>query len=381
MSQYDVIVAGVGGMGSATVAELAARGARVLGLDRASIPNDQGSSHGVNRIIRLAYAEDRRYVPLLRRAYERWRELEARLGEPILVVTGGLDAGRPDSDTVEGALTSAREHDLPHELLDADEVRARYPGLALPDGLVAVYQPDGGFVLSERAIAGHARVALDAGAELHGHEPVLGWEGSGDGVVVRTAAAEYRARRLVVSAGAWVGKLVGRLAPLAVPERQVLLWAQTKRPEMFTPSALPIFILDVDEGLFYGFPEYGIPGLKIGRMHHRREVVDPDTWDRGLIEPEDEAVLRAATSRYLPQADGPALTLKACMFTNTPDEHFIIDTLPEAPSVTVASPCSGHGYKFASVIGEIAADLALDGGTDHDIEMFRIDRFGTGGMT
>ena len=214
MSQYDVIVAGVGGMGSATVAELAARGARVLGLDRASIPNDQGSSHGVNRIIRLAYAEDRRYVPLLRRAYERWRELEARLGEPILVVTGGLDAGRPDSDTVEGALTSAREHDLPHELLDADEVRARYPGLALPDGLVAVYQPDGGFVLSERAIAGHARVALDAGAELHGHEPVLGWEGSGDGVVVRTAAAEYRARRLVVSAGAWVGKLVGRLAPL-----------------------------------------------------------------------------------------------------------------------------------------------------------------------
>ena len=176
MIEYDVIVAGVGGMGSATVAELAARGARVLGLERAGIPNDGGSSHGVNRIIRLAYAEDPRYVPLLRRAYARWRALEAQLGETILVTTGGLDIGRADSETVAGALASAREHDLAHELLEAAEVRSRFPGLALPDELVAVYQPDGGFVLSERAIAGHARLALEAGAEIHGHEPVLAWE-------------------------------------------------------------------------------------------------------------------------------------------------------------------------------------------------------------
>jgi sarcosine oxidase len=384
MSEYDVIVVGIGGMGSATLEELAARGAKVLGLDRSSIPNDQGSSHGVNRIIRLAYAEDPRYVPLLRRAYERWHELEERLGERIIVITGGLDIGAPDSDTVMGALASAREHDLMHELLDAPEVSARHPGLAIPDGLVAVYQPDGGFVLSERAIAGHARLALDAGAVLHGYEPVTDWDVRGDSVVVRTPVAEYRGRRLVVSAGAWIGKLVKRLRPLAVPERQVLLWAGTRRPELFTPAALPVFILEGAEGLFYGFPEYGIPGLKIGRMHHRREVVDADEWDRGRIEPEDETVLRAALSRYLPEANGPALSLKTCMFTNTPDEHFIIDTLPEAPSVTVVSACSGHGYKFASVIGEIAADLALDGGTDHDIEMFAIDRFdrvGAGGMT
>ena len=384
MSGYDVIVVGVGGMGSATVAELAARGARVLGLDRSSIPNDQGSSHGVNRIIRLAYAEDPRYVPLLRRAYERWHQLEARLGETILVTTGGLDMGLPDSPTVMGALASAREHDLEHELLKAGEIHARYPALELPDDLVGVFQPDGGFVLSERAIAGHARLALEAGVELHGHEPVTGWEAVGDGVVVRTAMGEYRARRLIISAGAWVGKLVARLAQVAVPERRVLLWAGTRRPELFTPQALPIFILDVEEGLFYGFPEYGIPGLKIGDMQHLTQVVDPDDWDRSRIDAEDEPVLRAALSRYLPQADGPALTLKTCMFTMTPDEHFIIDTLPEAPSVTVVSPCSGHGYKFASVIGEIAADLALDGGTDHDIEMFSIDRFDrmdAGGMT
>ncbi len=204
------------------------------------------------------------------------------------------------------------------------------------------------------------------------------WHPEDEGVVVRTTRDQYRARRLVISAGAWVGKLVPSLAALAVPERQVLLWSRTRRPERTPSAALPVFILDVEEGLFYGFPEYGIPGLKIGRMHHRGQVVDPDAWDRALVEPEDEAVLRAATSRYLPDADGPTLTLRTCMFTNTPDEHFIVDTLPEAPEVVVVSPCSGHGFKFASVVGEIAADLALDGGTDHDIEMFRIDRFRRG---
>jgi sarcosine oxidase len=375
VSQYDVIVAGVGGMGSAAVAELAARGARVLGLERSSIPHDTGSSHGVNRIIRLAYAEDPRYVPLLRRAYLRWQDLAERLGETILVTTGGLDIGAPDSETVAGAMTSAREHDLAHEVLDAAEIQARFPGLELPDELVGVYQPDGGFVLSERAIAGHAALALQAGAEIHGHEPVLGWEAQDGGVVVRTAVAEYRARRLIISAGAWVGKLVRALAPLAVPERRVLLWAGTKRPQRFTPQALPVFILDVDEGLFYGFPEYGIPGLKIGEMRQGSRQVDPDDWDRSRIEPGDEALLRSALSRYLPQANGPTLSLRTCMFTMTPDEHFIIDTLPHVPQVVIVSPCSGHGFKFSTVVGEIAADLALEGGSGHDIEMFRIDRF------
>ena len=375
MNEYDVIVVGVGGMGSATVVELADRGARVLGLERASIPHDTGSSHGVNRIIRLAYAEDPRYVPLLRRAYERWGVLGERLGETILVRTGGIEIGRPDCETVVGTLASAREHDLEHEVLEAGVIHARFPGFEVPAEMVGVFQPDAGFVLSERAIAGHAALALEAGAEIHGHEPVVGWEARDGGVVVRTAVDEYRARRLVISAGAWVGKLVDSLAPVAVPERRVLLWAGTRQPHLFTPQALPIFIIDVDEGLFYGFPEYGIPGLKIGEMGRLGRRVDPDDWDRSLIEPEDEALLRSALSRYLPQADGPALSLKTCMFTMTPDEHFIIDTLPDAPQVVVVSPCSGHGFKFSVVVGEIAADLALDGATDHDIDMFRIDRF------
>jgi sarcosine oxidase len=375
VTAYDVIVAGVGGMGSATAAELAARGARVLGLERASIPNEGGSSHGVNRIIRLAYMEDPAYVPLLRRAYERWRTLEARLGEPILVVTGGVDVGLPDSGAVSGSLASCRLHDLRHELLDAAALMARFPGFRVPTDFCAVYQPDGGFVLSERAIAGYARLALDDGAELHGYEPIVAWRPEGDGVVVETTRDRYRARRLVVSAGAWVGKVLPVLGNVCRPERQALMWTQTLRPERYRVGAFPIFILDAPEGRFYGFPEYGIPGFKLGRYHHRDEHVDPDDWDRARIEPQDEAVLRDATSRYFPDADGPVLTLKTCLFTNTPDEHFIIDRLPALPQVIVVSPCSGHGFKFASVVGEIAADLALEGGSRHAIEMFRLDRF------
>ena len=252
---------------------------------------------------------------------------------------------------------------------------ARYPGFRVPTEFAAVYQPDGGFLLSERAISGYAQLALADGAELRGHEPVTGWEPSGDDVVVRTTRGEYRARRLVLSAGAWMSKLVPALKGLAVPERQVLMWSRTLRPERYAMGAFPVTILDVPEGRFYAFPEYGIPGFKLGLFHHRSEVVDPDAWDRSLIEPEDEAVLRTGTSQYFPDADGPALTLKSCMFTNTPDEHFIIDTMPDTPQVVVVSPCSGHGFKFVSVVGEIAADLALDGGTDHDLGMFRFDRF------
>jgi sarcosine oxidase len=375
---YDVIVAGVGGMGSATVAELARRGARVLGLDAASIPNDVGSSHGVNRIIRLAYMEDPRYVPLLRRAYERWRDLERQAGETILVITGGVDVGPPGSENVAGALEACRVHGLEHEVLDAAGLTTRFPGFTVPASYLAVYQPDAGFVLSERAIAAQARLALAAGADLRGHEAVVEWWPEGDGVRVRTRRATYRARRLVVSAGAWVGRVLPALAGLAIPERQVLRWSRVRRPERFAPGAFPVFILDVPEGRFYGFPEYGIPGFKLGLYHHRGEVVDPETWDRHHLEPEDEAVLRAATARYFPDADGPTLTLKTCLFTNTPDEHFIIDRLPGVPQVVVVSPCSGHGFKFASVVGEIAADLALEGATGHDIDMFRIDRFAGG---
>jgi sarcosine oxidase len=377
---WDVIVAGLGAMGSATLAELAARRVRVLGLERSGIPNEEGSSHGVHRIIRLAYYEDPRYVPLLRRAFERWRALEARLGETILLVTGGVDAGLPEGRLITGSLRSCREHGLAHEILDAGELGHRFPGFSLPDGMVAVHQPDAGFVLSERAIAGYTACALEDGAEVHGHEPVTGWQPEGDGVVVRTSRDTYRARRLVISAGAWAGKLVPALADLAIPERQVLRWSQPRRPEHYRVGRFPVFLLEAPEGQLYGFPIYGIPGVKVGLYHHRGEIVDPDTWPRGVVDSVDEALLRGPVQRYLKDADGPTLSLKTCMFTNTPDEHFIIDAVPGAPQVLVASPCSGHGFKFASVMGEILADLALEGGSRFDLSMFRMARF-DGGLT
>jgi len=371
---YDAIVVGVGGMGSAAVYHLARRGVRVLGLEQFDIPHDRGSSHGVTRIIRLAYFEDPAYVPLLRRAYALWHDLQHRWGEPLLYITGAIDAGLPGSVTVEGSLRSCAVHHLPHEVLDAAALARRCPGYRLAPEMVAVYQPDGGFVLSERAIVAHVMLAQAMGAEVHARERVLGWEPDGSQVVVRTDRAVYRARRLVVTAGPWAGRLVPRLAALAVPERQVLLWAQPRRPDLFRLGAFPVFNLEAPEGRFYGFPIFGTPGVKIGKYHHRHEAVDPDAVSREVT-PEDEAVVREGLRRYFPEADGPTMAMKTCLFTNSPDEHFIVDRLPEAPQVWVAAGFSGHGYKFCSVMGEILADLALDGASAFDLRLFRATRF------
>jgi sarcosine oxidase len=372
--RYDVIVIGVGGMGSAATYHLARRGARVLGLERYDIPHDLGSSHGVNRIIRLAYAEHPSYVPLLRRAYELWREIEWHAGERLLFITGSVDAGLPHGDTVAGSLLSCQTHHLSHEVLDAGALHRRFPGYRLPSDMVGVYQSDGGFVLSERAIVAHVTAAHALGADIRAREPVDTWEAIGAGVRVRTTQGTYEASRLVVTAGPWVAALVPELGPLAIPERQVLLWAHPTRPEHFQLGAFPVFNLDAAEGRFYGFPVYGVPGFKIGKYHHRRQTSDADATDRGCYA-DDERVLREGIRRYFPDANGPTMAMKTCLFTNSPDEHFILDVLPEQTQVSVAAGFSGHGFKFCSVVGEILAELALDGGTRHDLALFRLSRF------
>ena len=371
---YDVIVIGVGGMGSATVYELARRGMRVLGLERSSIPNDSGSSHGVNRIIRLAYFEEPAYVPLLRRSYERWRELEAASGEKLLYITGSIDTGREDGRVVAGALRSCREHDLPHEALTSAEMTRRFPGFQFPDSWMGVYQPDGGFVLSERAIVNHVFAALERGGEVRAHEQMLDWSSAAGVVQVRTNRGLYEAGALVVTAGAWAGPVMPSLDRLLVPERQVLGWFQPLRPDLYALGACPVVIGDFDEGHYYSLPVFGIPGYKIGKFHHLNEATTADGLDRDVRD-EDEAVLRQALARYFPDANGPTIALKPCMFTNTPDGHFIIDALPGAPNVFFAAGFSGHGYKFCSVVGEIMADLATHGDTPHDISFLRLTRF------
>lgn len=373
MAHYEVIVVGVGAMGSATVHHLAQRGVRVLGLERYDIPHAMGSSHGVNRIIRLAYFEDPSYVPLLRRSYELWRSLEAESGERLLVITGGVDAAPPDHQVFAGSVDSCRLHDLPHEILTATELNQRFPGYRLPDGHLAVLQPDGGYVMSERGIVAHVEAAMRRGAEVHAREAVTRWEPTSDGVTVTTDRGSYTADRLVVTAGAWSMGLLDPLDGRAVPERQVLGWFQPRRPELFTPDRFPIFNLEVEEGHFYGFPVETVPGFKIGLYHHLHEDVDPDTMDREP-NPRDEAVLRQAVERYFPDAAGPTMSLKSCLFTNSPDEHFIVDLHPDLPQVSLAAGFSGHGYKFSAVIGEVLADLATSGTTPHDISLLRLER-------
>jgi sarcosine oxidase len=371
---YDAIVVGVGGMGSAACYHLARRGLRTLGLEQFDIPHAMGSSHGVTRIIRLAYYEHPLYIPLLLRAFALWDELERGSGRHLLEVTGTVDASGPDEIVFVESLASCRAFDLAHEVLTSAELTARYPGYRLPPGHMALFQPDGGFLLPEPCISAHVTGALAAGADIRARERVLDWQPTSDGVRVTTERGIYEGGRLILAAGAWMASLVPALADLVRPERQVLGWFAPLDPALFTPERFPVFNLLVPEGRYYGFPQYDVPGFKIGLYHHLEEQVDPDDFSReaGIA---DEGPLRLATARYFPAANGPTMALRTCLFTNTPDEHFILDMLPGYPQVIVASPCSGHGFKFASVIGEILADLAQSGATRHDIDWLRLDRF------
>ena len=372
--EFDCIVIGVGGMGSSTLYNLAKRGRRVLGLEQFDIPHAEGSSHGVNRIIRLAYYEHPSYVPLLRRAYELWSEIESVTGEQLLYKTGSIDTAPSGHEVFEGSLESCLLHDIPHRVLNHAQINEEFPGYQLPPGHMGLLQGDGGFVLSERSIVAYTNAAMSTGAEIHAREVVSGWEPDQGGVRVFTDRGEYTAERLVITAGAWTSGMVPILDDLAVPERQVLAWLQPIDGSLYTPEVFPVFNAYFDEGRYYGFPVYGIPGFKVGRYHHLEEVIDPDFAIK-TVNSEDEAVLRSAVERYFPKANGTTMTLKTCMFTNTPDEHFIVDLLPANSQVAVAAGFSGHGFKFASVIGEILADLAINGETEHNIDLLKIDRF------
>ncbi|HEY5864057.1 MAG TPA: N-methyl-L-tryptophan oxidase [Candidatus Tectomicrobia bacterium] len=378
MEAYDVIVVGVGGMGSATVAHLARRGVRVLGLEQYDIPHDRGSSHGLSRIIRLAYFEHPAYVPLLHRAYELWWALERDVQERLLIITGSLDIGTVDSTVFGGALKAAQWHHLVHEVLEPGELRRRFPGYGLHRPLLGLYQPQGGLLAAERCLVAHVNVALHHGAHIHGREALQGWDSQGDGIVVRTSRGTYRAQRLVLTAGAWTHRLVAQYRGMLQPERQVVIWLQPRVPAHFQVGAFPVFNMAVEEGTFYGLPIYSIPGLKLARWHHLEQAIDdPAGMDRDC-HAADEAILRAFVRRYFPDGDGPILSMHTCLFTNTPDTHFVIDAHPDCPNVLIAGGFSGHGFKFCSVVGEILADLAQDGSTRHDISLFRAARFDQG---
>ena len=384
MSQiYDVIVLGLGGMGSAAAYQLARRGRRVLGLERHTPAHDKGSSHGLSRIIRQAYFEDPAYVPLLLRAYELWWQLEAEAGVPVLTITGGLMIGQPDSQVVAGSIRSAQEWGLTHAVLDAAEIQRRFSPLRPAPGEIALYEALAGFLRPETSVAVHLDRAARLGADLHFEEPAMAWEAmpGGDGVRVTTERGTYEAERLVISPGPWAPSLLARLGlPLAV-ERQVLYWFDPVGGiEPFEVGRFPIYIWEVSPDVsFYGFPAHDGPlgGAKVAyhRAPGERIFCAPDTIDRSVHEHEVER-MREAIARRIPALNGSLLLARTCMYTNTPDEHFVITTLPDAPQVAIAAGFSGHGYKFCSVVGEILADLATDGATRHPIELFQPQRFG-----
>jgi sarcosine oxidase len=371
---YEVIVIGLGAMGSATVAHLAERGVRALGLDSYPPVHSFGSSHGGSRIIREAYFEAPDYVPLVQRSYDQWRQLEAVTGRNLLRITGGLCFGPPDEQLVVGAQRSAEIHNLPYERLSPDQVTTRFPGFTLPENMVAIYEPHAGILDPEGGVAAHLHIAATCGADLHYEEAVLRWSADGAGVRVETAAGSYSAGHLIITAGPWAGQVLEELhLPLEV-QRIVNVYFEPERLEHFTPDQCPIYLFHVPEGLYYGFPYLQGQGLKAGR-HDGGEVCTPQTIRR-TVDEQEVAMLRAALNQYMPGSAGRALKTATCMYTMTPDEHFILDHHPSHPQVVFGAGFSGHGYKFAPVIGEILADLALDGSTDYNIKFLSLSRLG-----
>ena len=369
---YDVIVLGLGGMGSAAAAHLAARGARVLGLERFGPAHDRGSSHGGSRIIRQAYFEDPAYVPLLRRAYELWEQLEADSGRDLMSRTGGLYLGRPDGPTVGGSLSAAREWDLSHEVLDAAEVRRRFPTMTPADDEVGLYEAVAGFVRPEATVTAHLELAARRGAELRFAEPALSWTASPDGgVAVTTAAGIYTADHLVVCPGAWAPELlVDLVLPLTV-ERQVMYWFQPDGGVgPYAPDRHPVWIHGDGALQSYGFPATDGPdgGVKVA-FFRRGQVTTAETIDRE-VHPEEAEFIAAHLRSLLPTLPGRLVAAVPCLYTLTPDHHFVIAPHPRHAQVTVACGFSGHGFKFVPVVGEILADLALTGTTDHPIGLF-----------
>jgi sarcosine oxidase len=375
MAQFDVVVVGLGATGAAALNRLARRGVRVLGIERLTPGHDQGSSHGESRIIRLGYFEHPSYVPLLRRSYALWRELEAEANAKLLHITGIVEIGPPGGEVVSGTLAASRLHDLPHQVMDAAETMRRFPAFKIPHDYLGVFQPDGGFIAAEAAMAAMLAQARTAGAEVQTGVVVRSVTPRHNGVRIETGAGLIEARTAIVAAGPWLSKLMPDLpAPLRVT-REVMAWFEPRNPAPFLSGAFPVFLLESPLGQHYGFPPWRGGLLKIAKHHHRNETVDPDHVDR-VVSAEDEALIRSAVSRYIPAADGPRRSAKTCLYTMTPDRDFLIDRLPGEPNIVVASPCSGHGFKFAPVVGEILADLTTEGGTGHDISRFRLNRFG-----
>lgn len=372
-SHFDVIVLGTGGVGSAAAFHLARRGARVLGLDRFPGGHDRGSSHGETRIIRQAYFEHADYVPLLRRAYQLWHELETIAGEQLLHQVGLLQVGPVDGPVVRGVISAAQEHGLSVEQLSAEEVHHRYPGFRVPPGMVGVLEQAAGYLRVERCVLAHLAAAQQRGAELRSGVTVLDWQAGESGARVRTNQGEFTADKLVITAGAWAPQLLASLGVTMQVRRKHLYWFENKNPQLDQRQS-PTFLFEMPHGIFYGFPQIDDLGVKAAEHSGGEEVVDPLADSRA----QDAADLQRVSEFMQACLPGvsPTVTRHAtCFYTMSPDEHFLVDTHPQHKCVVFAAGLSGHGFKFTGVLGAALADLALEGATSLPIGFLSAGRF------
>ncbi|HRG79376.1 MAG TPA: N-methyl-L-tryptophan oxidase, partial [Cyclobacteriaceae bacterium] len=376
------IVLGVGSMGSSTCYYLASRGYRVLGLEQFDIPHDHGSHAGQSRIIRKAYFEHPDYVPLLERAYENWKEIEGNTDSQIYFPTGLLYAGKPEEVLIKGVRESAEKYKLNVESLSKSDTKHRFPQFQIPEGYEVLFEPDAGFVTPERAILLFAEQAIRKSAQIHTKEKTTSWKKEGDLITVITDKSTYTCKKLIITAGAWAGSVIPGFSSQLKVTRQVIAWVNPKERKPFELGQFPCWMIDdhTQQGMYYGFPvlpvaKFGAPiGLKVA-LHHPGLVSNPDAVNR-IPSKEDENHLVEALDKYLPQGYETTHVLKTCLYTNTPDENFILDFLPGYDQqVAIAAGFSGHGFKFVSVVGEIMADLSMKGKTHLPIDFLNAKRF------
>ena len=364
---FDVIVIGVGGMGSAACAELARRGVRVLGLDQFELVHDRGSSHGESRIIRKAYFEHPDYVPLLHRAYDLWHALERTTGRTLFLPTGLVLSGPPHGETIQGARLSASQHGIELQNLTLNEAQLRFPGFSFPSDHDVAFEPGAGTLLVEECVQAHIDEAVRLGATIHGNEPVLEWSSTGERVLVRTSIGEYQSKSLIITAGAGAGDSLKSLdLPLKVV-RKFVGWFPCRSNDYQARNGSPTFFFELPHGTFYGFPSLDGSTVKMAEHSGGESVIDPWNVDRAC-HTSDLIRLQQFLKSHLPNVDVTPARHAVCLYTLTPDHHFVIDRHPEWTNVAFAAGFSGHGFKFCPVVGEALADLVQCGKTTLPIQ-------------
>lgn len=370
----DVIVLGLGGMGSATAYQLAARGVKVCGIEQFSPAHDRGSSHGESRIIRKAYFEHPDYMPLLHRAFELW-QLIAEASQSTLQVTNGLIvSGAVDSPTIAGLQACYRQHQVPHEQWQPTDLKSHFPQFNIPKEHTVFFDPYGGFLRVEACVQAQLKLAQQLGAVCHFGEKVVSWSASRKGVVVTTAKQQFYADKLIITAGAWVRPLLDELGIRCQIWRKIVVWYTSPGLESFMPDRFPTYYIELPQGGFYGFPVVSDRGLKVAEHLQPQIIDDPDTVDRSLY-PEDEQPLWAFVQQVFPQLQPVRTAHSVCLYTKSPDDHFILGMHPQHDRVVIGAGFSGHGFKFAPVIGEILSGLAIDGVTEYPIGFLKLERF------